>query len=234
MSGYSRIALVGLTILIAGCKHTPVSILATGDSTMWGTQWDGQPLVPPTYTLQTLLKVPVENVAVPGSTLNQLINGKAPFYRKKLKQVLDESNASIVIENFGINDASLRKGVPLEQYKKDLQQFITMANEAGKIPVLEEPNRMCAPQASADYLGRLDEYVLALRKVAAANQVVLIAQYDALKQEYGEAYCSKLIDGFHPGRELARAKGRNEAGAVYELVNNQVNRFTFKRLFAHF
>lgn len=198
---------------------TPVyggAIMVMGDSTMYGTQWDGQPLAPPSLTLSALLgNIPVDNTAVPGSTLDQLIYAKSPYYSQTLAQYVAYSKAQIVIENFGINDISLRGGETIDRYVQDLGLFVSIVKSYGKIPVLEEPNALCL---DAGTNSMLDAYVAALRQYAQSNGVLLIAQYDALRTEYGANYCANLIDGIHPSRLMDRSKGRNEAGAVVGLL----------------
>lgn len=162
---------------------TPASlsgmILFIGDSTQAAASTD---------VIGQTLHVPVDNVAVGGSTTVDMV--------ANLHDWLVRSSATHVVENYGMNDAGF---ITMDQYADNLRFFISRVRLAGKIPVLEEPNPNCRTDEENI---RLSQYVARLNQVAQQENVTLIQQHDYIKINVPHWY--RMMDGvcIHPGPTL--------------------------------
>ncbi|WP_454871802.1 SGNH/GDSL hydrolase family protein [Paraburkholderia xenovorans] len=190
------------------------SIDAEGDSTFYGTQiingvtsrtQNNTPAL-----LQKLFgsRVAVLNNAKGGATLTQSINGTAPRYSVPFASRLPTISPSIVLSNFGINDA---EGGDEDSYRNGLRSWISTVRTTGAIPVLEEPNPVCDATHP-----KLDTFVGILRSVATEQNVVLIAQYDYIKSLPN--WHSMLTDCVHPSDVLYQIKAQREYTALTPLI----------------
>lgn len=149
--------LIAATLLVASSQlsfattkpNKPIVIEWYGDSTTSGVTFsDGKyselPDAEPT-TVQYLLNkkfgdatVTIINRGVAGTTANQLINGTNKYKDNFAKQ-LNQGTATIVIVNFGINDAYTPSYTP-EMFKKDLIEIADITRKSGKKLIIETPN----------------------------------------------------------------------------------------------
>lgn len=192
-----------------------ITIDAEGDSTMFGLESVGgrfvQAAAPPPVLVQARLRelfgvgVIVNGYGSPGANLRFELQG-TDNYSTPLRARLAVSRAQIVIENFGINDAWL----PPDEYRSNLRQFVDTVRASGKLPVLEEPNPVCAGHEN------LDALVGILNEVAREKAVPLVKQYDAIKALPG--WQAMLPDCVHPGDALYAFKAAREAEALAQLI----------------
>ena len=201
--------------LAAPPPQLAVTIDAEGDSTMFGLETvDGrfvQAASPPPVLVQARLRalfgtgVSVNGYGSPGASLRVELRG-TDNYATPLRDRLALSRARIVIENFGINDAWL----PAEEYRSNLREFVDTVRAAGKLPVLEEPNPVCAGHES------LDQLVGILNEVAREKAVPLVKQYDAIRAL--PDWQAMLPDCVHPDDALYAFKAAREAAALAEVI----------------
>jgi lysophospholipase L1-like esterase len=194
-----------------------VVIDAEGDSTMFGLETvDGrfvQASTPPPVLVQTRLRalfgpaVTVNGYGSPGANLRFELRG-TDNYATPLRERLALSRAQIVIENFGINDAWL----PVEEYRNNLREFVDTVRAGGKLPVLEEPNPVCAGHEN------LDQLVGILNEVAREKAVPLVQQYDAIKALPG--WQAMLPDCVHPDDALYAFKAAREAEVLAQVIRS--------------
>lgn len=200
----------------------PVFIDAQGDSTMYGltntsttgTQWQSvnntPALLQPALATATGLQITVTNDGVPGASIRDRLQGVCPHYcNETLPVYLSKTNAQIVVENFGLNDVGEYDAAA---YTDMLNQFVTDVQQAGKVPVLEEPNPTC----SDDWNAGFPPYLNAVRDVAAKRGVLLITQYDAIRARPN--WQAELPDCWHPNDALYSFKAQREATALAPLV----------------
>jgi lysophospholipase L1-like esterase len=207
----------------ANAETHPNAVLigAFGDSTMAGftatspTTGEYTTLDAPHY-LQLDLQgiygpgVTVVNQGVSASTLGELMAGTAP-YTTSFTQQLAQSNAKIVLENFGMNDVLPGVGESPEAFRQLLIEWVTDAINAGEVPILEEPSPSCDPQRA-----NLGEYVQQIDDVAAQMNVPLIQQYTYIQSlPNWQGY---LADCIHPSPALYAIKAQREAVVISPLV----------------
>ncbi|KLU27800.1 hypothetical protein EOS_02475 [Caballeronia mineralivorans PML1(12)] len=84
---------------------------------------------------------------------------------------------------------------------------------AGKIPVLEEPNPMCAPAVV-----NMPAYKGPMAKLAAQRGVLLIKQYDYILSLPN--WQSMLFDCIHPTAAMYAIKAQREADQISALVKS--------------
>jgi lysophospholipase L1-like esterase len=164
------------------------------------------------------LPVTVSNEGVGATELSQLIDGtdhRHPPWREQMAR----SRAAIVTLNFSLNDAwydtVATQGIEPETpeiYATYLRTAIAQARQAGKIVVLNEPNPTCEPVRART----LQQYVDALRLVAASEQVPLVANYDGLRQR--KDWQQLLTDCLHPSDTLYRIKAQHEAAVLARVI----------------
>ena len=194
-----------------------IVIDAEGDSTMYGLETvDGQFVQsahPVPAQVQHQLRVwfgqdvTINANGSPGANLEFELKG-TDNYNTPLQVRLAASRARIVIENFGINDAYL----PAETYRANLIEFVDLVRASGKLPVLEEPNPVCAGHET------LDQLVGILDQVARDKAVPLVTQYDAIKALPG--WQSMLTDCVHPDDALYTFKAAREADVLAQLIRS--------------
>lgn len=209
----------------------PVQILAAGDSTIAGLikNPDGTYAVTgaPTADLQADLQaalapqqVTVLKHGVVGSTLPDLIAGTGTT--TNFVQMLTTDTSHIVLENFGINDEV--KETP-DAFRQALEAFVDQVRQAGKIPVLEEPNPLCNPNVdpatnteAIDASGRtIAAYVAMVDQVALEKGVALIPQYSLVKALPN--WCALMSDGWgHPSVGLYKIKAQNVANVLLPII----------------
>jgi lysophospholipase L1-like esterase len=194
-----------------------ITVDAEGDSTMFGLQTVNgqfvQSATPPPVLEQARLRalfgpgIIVNDYASPGANLRFELQG-TDNYSTPLQARLAVSRAQIVIENFGINDAYL----PVEEYRSNLVRFVDVVRASGKLPVLEEPNPVCAGHETLDLL------VGILNEVAREKAVPLVKQYDAIKALPN--WQGMLTDCVHPGEQLYAFKAAREADVLAQVIRS--------------
>jgi lysophospholipase L1-like esterase len=155
MKSYIRFFVTTILIVVSQLsfaetqKNKPIVFEWYGDSTTSGVTFSNGkyseiPDAEPT-TVQYLLNkrfgagtVTIINRGVAGTTANQLINGTNKYKDNFAKQ-LSKGTASIVIVNFGINDAYTPNYTP-EMFRNDLIDLVNIAEKSGKKIVIETPN----------------------------------------------------------------------------------------------
>lgn len=194
-----------------------VTIDAEGDSTMFGLETVNGQFVqaasPPPVLVQAALRslfgpgITVNGYGSPGANLRVELQG-TDNYATPLRDRLALSRAQIVIENFGINDAWL----PAEEYRSNLRQFVDTVRASGKLPVLEEPNPVCAGHDT------LDQLVGILNEVAREKAVPLVKQYDAIRALPN--WQAMLPDCVHPDDKLYAFKAAREAEVLAQVIRS--------------
>jgi lysophospholipase L1-like esterase len=142
----------------------------------------------------------VNNLGVDGQTACQLFNGT------DWAGTMASSNATVVILNHGINDATT--GLPLSDYRSCLTDLARAAKSAGKRVIFETPNPIDS--------GGLENYVSAMKAVATQENLPIIDQYENLIQS-GRPIREICPDGTHPSDAVYIEKGRY-AASVYVRI----------------
>ncbi|HAW1909348.1 GDSL-type esterase/lipase family protein [Escherichia coli] len=193
-----------------------------GDSTMWGAtsiNTGVQNTYNPPAVLKTTLtnlysvSCTVRNNGIPGLTMRNLIAGTGGYSAPYAERILT-SNADIVYCNHGINDSQLN--LDIDQYRRDVQDFVDITRKNNKVPILVTPNINPAVPTSSiideSKSKRLSRYVIVMRDVAAKMDVDLVDNY------YYYERTSRLVspvtlvpDGAHPATEGYKMSGRNMA-----------------------
>jgi acyl-CoA thioesterase-1 len=197
---------------------TPVTIDAEGDSTMKGALLVNGTYVfanmpaPAVAQAQLIQKlgvegITVENDGVVGETVGEDISGWAGIAPLATRLATDPSR--VVIENYGLND-SLE--VDIQTYHDNLVAWIAVVKQAGKIPVLEEPN-----PSSLSYYTQLPAFAAMVDQVGYEQQVLVIQQYNYILSLSN--WQSMLTDGIHPDQALYTIKGQREAWYLQPLVS---------------
>jgi lysophospholipase L1-like esterase len=159
-------------------------IIAYGDSTMHAQRDRIQ------FALASLnIYRSFANRAVPGTNIAQLIAGSCEYRTPLAKDLADEPAATIVLENYGINEAL--RSVSGSAYAAHLREFVRVVQAAGKTPVIITPVPIITSQGT--YLATLAEVG---RQVAADTGAVLI---DVHGHFAGTVTADDFIaDGIHP------------------------------------
>lgn len=156
--------------------------------------------------------VTVSNQGVKGSTLAQLLQGSDGQHLTWL-QVVANSKAQIVLENFGVNDVLPYENEPPADFQANLIQWLTVARSNGKLPIIEEPNPVCNdPTRSA----ALDQYVTIIDNVATQYNVPLVKQYAQINGILN--WQAMLPDCIHPSDALYKLKEQNELAVLLPIV----------------
>ena len=206
----------------------PVTALWAGDSTSVGyelitgkyvrTGIVGQDLQ---ADLQAQLgsTVTVSNAGIAGSSLEQLLAGTDGF-PQPYAQFIAASNGNPVVENFGLNEPA--SGVTPTQFQQSLIQFVTLTEQAGKKPILEEPNPACVAGTQDQEIVyasgvTMSAYVAVIDQVAQSYNLPLIKQYEQIKAMPN--FCALMSDGFeHPSDTLYAIKAKNQAAVLIPII----------------
>jgi acyl-CoA thioesterase I len=213
----------------------PVAIDAQGDSTMYGSdaeycatagKWCQTPGNAPA-ALQNLLQnefgsvATVDNEAIPGSYLLERLDQTTQpnaYFVETLAVHLSKTTAQIVLMNWCINDSVMETE---EQYRQLLSNAVDNVRQAGKTPVLEEPN----PVNDGKH-PNLANFVIIMRQVAQEKGVLLITQWDAFNA--APNWQSNLLssDQVHPSNAGYAFKALRESAQIAPLVNSIVNQIS--------
>jgi lysophospholipase L1-like esterase len=178
-----------------------------GDSTIWGwaTGSGGVQVSKPApvafaEAFPATPKQEVRNEGVSGTTACLLLNGDGKH--AVWGDQMTASNATVVIINHAINDAKPGGGESVAAYKSCLLSLVQIARNRGKRVILETPNPV------SGYSG-LENYVAAMKEVAAQEQLSLIDQYKYLMDFLNGRDVSEITpDGLHPTDETYVMKGK--------------------------
>jgi len=224
-----EIALNSLTLAHAGDQQHNLVIGAYGDSTTEGWTVDNgvgrRTSNNAERTLEISLRrefgdvVTVVNYGVGGTEAAELLRGGGAGSPASWAERMARSPASIVLLNYGLNDAYYAQvqsakapQETAEQYAQILAQLAFIARKAGKTVVLEEPNPTCNRIREA----ALPSYIDALRAMARRESIPLVSQYDFIRSL--PAWTSLLGDCLHPNEALYNIKGRRTAEVLSPIV----------------
>lgn len=144
------------------------------------------------------------NSAVSGHTSRNILND--------FEQRIARFNPKVVVLMIGTNDAASANNISVDQYGANLEQLINKIRALEAVPVFMSPNLII--EAKSPERSRLREYTARMRKVARANDVILVDNWQIwsteLQTKYkGEALKKLLNDPLHPNgyghQELAMA-----------------------------
>jgi hypothetical protein len=120
--------------------------------------------------------------------------------------------SQIIVINWDINDANPNSGETPASFEADLLQFVQIAQAAGKVVVLEEPNPVCSTVYAA-----LPQYVAVLDQVAAQLALPIVKQYDYIQSLPN--WQSYLGDCVHPADDrLYQIKAQREYAVLSPIV----------------
>lgn len=174
-----------------------------------------------TVQSQALLQAKLNNTAITisnrasGGTASSLVNmmkgvdGGGPPFAERIKG----SKAQIVLMNHAINDNLMQS---LGPYTDALIEWIKVVREAGKIPVLEEPNPVC----DGDHPW-LENYVSVMNNIAEAYKVPVIRQYDHIQALPN--WQSHMGSCFYPDEWMLQIKAQRQAEVLGPILTRLVD-----------
>lgn len=204
----------------------PVQALWAGDSTSVGYEMINGAYVKTGVVqqdLQTALQaqagstVTVSVDGIPNSTLEEFLAGTFGF-GQSYSQILSTTPGNLVIENFGLNETVESPA----QFEQSLIQFVTSTEQAGKVPILEEPNPSCiagTPDQELVYGNGLTmgAYAAVVDQVAQTYDLAVVRQYQLIKAMPN--FCALMSDGIaHPGDALYAMKAKNQAAVLLPII----------------
>ena len=175
-----------------------------GDSTMWGAipgNTGSQNTNNPPKVLQNTLAnlgyvTTVNNRAIPGTTLDEMING-TDTSGLTFEQRISTTSARVIFCNHGINDNNQNKD--LNQYRRYWGDFVNICRKYGKIPVIITANPNPPIGLISEVVSkRLKNYVDVAVDVAKSMKVDLVDNFYYLTKAmplYNQSYLAP--DGAH-------------------------------------
>lgn len=145
-----------------------------------------------------------------GGTASSLVNmmkgvdGGGPPFAERIKA----SKADIVLMNHAINDNLMQSLAP---YADGMIAWIQAVRDAGKIPVLEEPNPVCDGNHPW-----LENYVATMQNIAKSYKVPLVSQYSNVQALPN--WQSHMNACFYPDEWMLQIKAQRQAAALVPLV----------------
>lgn len=190
-----------------------------GDSTIWGMMTGTESVrvarpAPDVFAgqLPAAARYEVRNEGVSRTTACQLLNGTDGQHLPWVDQ-MRASAAKFVIINHAINDQRADIGAPVPAYRDCLTNLARQARQRGKIVIFETPNP--TDQSGAG----LEDYVSAMKAVAAAENVPVIDQYQYLLQRLnGQDVRTLMPDGVHPSDSTYVLKGQFAATEFLKMA----------------
>jgi lysophospholipase L1-like esterase len=190
------------------------TVLAYGDSTMYGL---GGSTPPTTIINQNLLAAglsdAVENLAVSGTQLHELLIGRDGRNLPLEQSLQGKPAARYVLENFGINEAV--RLLDLEVYKSSVRLFIQAVRSAGKSPVIITPNPIFVPNEAV--MALFAENVQAARNVANEEGVPIID----VTAQFQDATRADLVDELHPNSQFYKRIADFEAAELIKIIRQR-------------
>lgn len=193
---------------------SPQIIDYQGDSTIFGWRTSAADQVDTTApeafaaALTNSAQHTVNNKGLSGQTACELLEGTN--LERDWTAEMDQSGATVVILNHGINDAVSSNAVSIDRYRSCLTNLAQIAKAEGKRVIFETPNPI-ADQAT------LAPYVQTMRDVATAEGLSLIDQYAYLNQQYASDAGAITRDGLHPTDQVYSEKGQYAASVFNDL-----------------
>lgn len=200
----------------------PIIIEAYGDDAMTGlTSMMSLAQQSETVQSQALLQAQLNDTAITitnkamGGTASSLFNmmkgvdGGGPPFAERIKA----SKARIVLMNHAINDNLMQSLAP---YTDAMIDWIKAVRDAGKIPVLEEPNPVCDGNHPW-----LENYVSTMSSIAQAYNVPLVRQYDAILALPN--WQSHMGSCFYPDEWMLQIKAQRQAEVLAPIVARLMN-----------
>lgn len=205
-----------------------IQVRMYGDSTMFGLEYvNGTPQGTDGIYIGTKNNVPAvlsellqsdigptvaaSGVASSGATIRDAVLGQHGF-AAPLAQALANDPSQIVVENFGINDSIQYSPDEFRQY---LIEFVTIAQSAGKMVVLETPQPTCNLANDQLWVAPTASIVV---EVAAQMGLSVIDQYSHI-QAIPNWCATYMGDGTHPKNDqLYALKAQYEVPVVASVV----------------
>lgn len=193
-----------------------------GDSTMWGSISNNaavQEAENPAVVLDKVLysiymghNPTVVNRAIPGTSLNSMING-LHLYPNTFDYEMSVSTASIIYCNHCHNDCYSGVSTPAE-FKDNVIKFVEICRKYGKTPVLVTPNiTNYSVTVSGVSTVRYGAYIDEIRDVAKAMDVDIVDIYKYTANTARSVSLMDIVpDGGHPS-----TKGYQYIGATLAL-----------------
>ena len=165
---------------------------------------------------QTILRVTYSGVTIAnhasGGTASSLVNMRAgmdgggpPFAQR-----IAGSKAVIVLDNHAINDDLVQS---LGPYTDALIQWVQDVRNAGKVPVIEEPNPVC--DGNHPYI---ENYVTTMENVAIAYNVPIVRQYHEILSM--PDWQNHMWNCFLPDDYLLNIKAQRQAAVLAPMIRN--------------
>jgi lysophospholipase L1-like esterase len=166
--GYAPDDLAGLKLLLAG--KAPLKWVFAGDSITHGAKHTFGARSYPEIFGERLrwemkrMRDVIINTAISGNTSADILGD----YDWRIGQF---SPAAVFIM-IGTNDASVKKNISLESYRRNLEELVGRIRADKAIPVLQTPNIILTEKAVGREL--LKDYVTVIREVAASRGTILV------------------------------------------------------------
>lgn len=188
-----------------------------GDSTIWGwaTGSNGVQVSKPAplafaEAFPASPHQDVRNEGVSGTSACTLLKGDGKH--AEWNQQMTTSAATVVIINHAINDAKPGTAESIPAYKTCLLSLVQVAKSKGKRVILETPNPV------SGFTG-LENYVAAMKDVAAQEQVSVIDQFKYLTDYLNGRDTAEITpDGLHPTNDVYIMKGKFAENAFVALT----------------
>ncbi|PLT18752.1 hypothetical protein [Ralstonia mannitolilytica] len=171
-----------------------------------------------TVQSQALLQAQLNNTAITitnkamGGGASSLVNmmhgvdGGGPPFAERIKA----SKAQIVLMNHAINDNLMQS---LGPYTDAMIDWIKAVRDAGKIPVLEEPNPVCDGNHPW-----LENYVSVMDNVAETYKVPVVRQYSYIQTLPN--WQSHMGSCFYPDEWMLQIKAQRQAEVLAPILGN--------------
>ena len=195
----------------------PILIEVYGDDAMMGlTSMMSVAQQSETVQSQAMLQAQLNDTAITiankamGGTASSLVNmmrgvdGGGPPFADRIKG----SKAQIVLMNHAINDNLVQS---LGPYTDAMIDWIKAVRDAGKIPVLEEPNPVCDGNHPW-----LENYVSVMNNVAETYKVPVVRQYSYIQTLPN--WQSHMGSCFYPDEWLLQIKAQRQAEVLGPII----------------
>lgn len=152
----------------------------------------------------------IVNEGVDSSRVEHLMNGTDGKH-PRWDRYIATAPVDIVITNH-----ASKNGNPVDQYESDLRRMVRLARASRKTVILMTPNPIAE--------GGLEEYVDAMRRVAATENVPLIDVFLYLKNDMrdsGKGIADLVPDGYHPSDATYIQIGKYAAQAFRRMMANE-------------
>jgi lysophospholipase L1-like esterase len=155
----------------------------------------------------------VENLAVRGAQLHELLAGRDRRNPPLVQSLQGKPAARYVLENFGINEAV--NLLDLEIYKSSVRLFIQTVRSAGKTPVIVTPNPIFVPNEAV--MALFEQIVQTARNVASEEGVSIID----VTAQFQDANRADLVDEMHPNSQFYKRIADFEAAELIKVIRQR-------------